>query len=123
MIVDSHCHLDHFQGQEQDDVVARARAAGVATMVTIGTRLGEQAATVRAIADRHQGVFATVGIHPHNAGEREAPTVEEILFTKGVLALDAVGGTFGGTPVSETLLGFNLLGDALRAWLDPRMES
>ena len=79
MIVDSHCHLDHFQGQEQDDVVARAKAAGVATMVTIGTRLGEQAATVRAIADRHDGVFATVGIHPHNAGEREAPTVEEIL--------------------------------------------
>ena len=79
MIIDSHCHLDHFQGQEQDDVVARARAAGVATMVTIGTRLGEQAATVRAIADRHQGVFATVGIHPHNAGERAAPTVEEIL--------------------------------------------
>ena len=79
MIIDSHCHLDHFQGQEQDDVVARAKAAGVATMVTIGTRLGEQAATVRAIADRHQGVFATVGIHPHNAGERDAPTVEEIL--------------------------------------------
>lgn len=79
MIVDSHCHLDHFQGQEQDDVVARAKAAGVTTMVTIGTRLGDQAATVRAIADRHQGVFATVGIHPHNAGERDAPTVAEIL--------------------------------------------
>ena len=79
MIVDSHCHLDHFQGQEQDDVVARTRAAGVTTVVTIGTRLGEQAATVRAIADRHEGVFATVGIHPHNAGERAAPTVEEIL--------------------------------------------
>ena len=79
MIVDSHCHLDHFQGQEQDEVVARARAVGVTTMVTIGTRLGEQAATVRAIADRHEGVFATVGIHPHNAGERPAPTVEEIL--------------------------------------------
>jgi TatD DNase family protein len=79
MIVDSHCHLDHFQGQEQDEVVARARAVGVTTMVTIGTRLGEQAATVRAIADRHDGVFATVGIHPHNAGERDAPTVEEIL--------------------------------------------
>jgi TatD DNase family protein len=79
MIVDSHCHLDHFQGQEQDDVVARAKAVGVTTMVTIGTRLGDQAATVRAIADRHEGVFATVGIHPHNAGERDAPTVAEIL--------------------------------------------
>ena len=79
MIVDSHCHLDYFQGEEQDAVVARAREAGVTTMVTIGTRLGEQAATVREIAGRYEGVFATVGIHPHNAGERAAPTVEEIL--------------------------------------------
>jgi len=79
MLVDSHCHLDHFHGQEQDEVVARARAVGVTTMVTIGTRLGEQAATVRDIASRYEGVFATVGIHPHNAGERDAPTVDEIL--------------------------------------------
>jgi TatD DNase family protein len=79
MLVDSHCHLDHFAGQEQADIVARAKEAGVATMVTIGTRLGEQAATVREIADRYEGVFATVGIHPHNAGERDAPTVGEIL--------------------------------------------
>jgi TatD DNase family protein len=79
MLVDSHCHLDHFQGQEQEDVVARAKAGGVATLVTIGTRLGAQAATVREIADRDEGVFATVGIHPHNAGEAEPPTVDEIL--------------------------------------------
>jgi TatD DNase family protein len=79
MLVDSHCHLDHFRGEEQDAAVARAKAAGVARMVTIGTRLGEQADTVRRIADRFDGVFATVGIHPHNAGERPAPTVDELL--------------------------------------------
>jgi TatD DNase family protein len=79
MLVDSHCHLDHFQGQEQADIVARAKAAGVGIMVTIGTRLGAQAQTVREIADRYDGVFATVGIHPHNAGEREPPAAEEIL--------------------------------------------
>lgn len=42
------------------------------------------------------------------------PTVEEILFTKGVLALDAVGGTFGGTPVSNTLVEFNF--DCTTGW-------
>jgi TatD DNase family protein len=78
MLVDSHCHLDHFHGPAQDEAVARARAAGVGQMVTIGTRLGEQAATVKAIADKH-GVVCTVGIHPHNAGERGAPTPDEIL--------------------------------------------
>lgn len=79
MLVDSHCHLDHFHGPEQEAAVARARAAGVTQMVTIGTRLGAQAATVRGIAERFAGVFATVGIHPHNAGERPAPEVDEIL--------------------------------------------
>ncbi|MGG5823970.1 TatD family hydrolase [Falsiroseomonas sp. HW251] len=79
MLVDSHCHLDHFQGEERDAVVARAKEAGVAEMVTIGTRLGAQAATVREIADSYDGVFATVGIHPHNAAEHPIPSVEEIL--------------------------------------------
>jgi TatD DNase family protein len=79
MLIDSHCHLDYFEAAEQDEVVARARAAGIGRMVTIGTRLGEQAAAVRAIADRHAEVFGTVGIHPHNAGEREAPPVAELL--------------------------------------------
>jgi TatD DNase family protein len=79
VIVDSHCHLDYFDGAEQDEVVLRAKAAGIGRMVTIGTRLGEQAATVRAIADRHEDVFGTVGIHPHNAGEREAPSLAELL--------------------------------------------
>jgi len=78
VIVDSHCHLDYFQADEAD-VIARARDAGVARMVTIGTRLGAQAATVRGIAERHAGVFATVGIHPHNAGERPAPSLDELL--------------------------------------------
>ena len=78
-LIDSHCHLDHFQGEEQDQVVARAKAAGIGEMVTIGTRLGDQAATVRDIATRHADVWGTVGIHPHNAGEREAPSIEELL--------------------------------------------
>ncbi|MBU8546955.1 TatD family hydrolase [Roseomonas sp. CGMCC 1.13459] len=79
LIVDSHCHLDHFVGTEQEDVVARAKAAGVGVMVSIGTRLGEQAATVRAIADRYEGVFCTVGVHPQNAGEAPVPELGEIL--------------------------------------------
>ncbi|MGX9965185.1 TatD family hydrolase [Roseomonas sp. F4] len=79
LIVDSHCHLDHFQGVEQEDVVARAKAAGVGVMVSIGTRLGAQAATVREIADRYEGVFCTVGVHPQNAGEEPVPEVAQIL--------------------------------------------
>lgn len=78
MLVDSHCHLDHWREDEIPDLVARARAAGVGTLVTIGTRLS-QAETVKRIAAAHPGVWCTVGIHPHNAAEAPVPTVEEIL--------------------------------------------
>ncbi|MCX7373106.1 MAG: TatD family hydrolase [Alphaproteobacteria bacterium] len=79
MITDSHCHLDHFREDEQPEIVARAIAAGVTRMVTIGTR-APQAATVKAIAERFAPhVWCTVGVHPHQAGEPPMPTVEEII--------------------------------------------
>ena len=69
ILVDSHCHLDYLEdGEELDAVVARARAAGVDTLVTICTRLSEFA-RVRAIAGRYEGVYCSVGVHPHDAGE------------------------------------------------------
>ena len=68
MLVDSHCHLDvpEFAG-ELDEVVARARRAGVGRMVTICTRL-DQFDRVRAIAERYDDVYCSVGVHPHEAG-------------------------------------------------------
>jgi TatD DNase family protein len=79
MIIDSHCHLDYFAEGEIEAVVARAREAGVARMVTIGTRM-EQAAAVKALCDRFPDtVWGTVGIHPHNAGEQPLPGVEDLV--------------------------------------------
>jgi TatD DNase family protein len=67
MLVDSHCHLDFPDFDDDlDEVVARARAAGVGAMQTIGTRL-RTFARVRAIARRFDGVYCSVGVHPHNA--------------------------------------------------------
>ena len=77
MLVDSHCHLDYFQGEERAGVLARAAAAGVAEMVTIGTRLVESDVVI-GIADAHANVWATVGVHPHNAAEHPVPTPEAI---------------------------------------------
>lgn len=79
MIVDSHCHLDFPDfAAELDAVVERARAAGVGRMVTIGTRV-RRAAQVRAIAERYDDVFCSVGTHPHNAGEEADVTLDELL--------------------------------------------
>jgi TatD DNase family protein len=67
MLVDSHCHLDFDAfAPELDAVVERARAAGVGTMVSIGTKL-EKFAGVRAVAERFTDVWCSVGIHPHEA--------------------------------------------------------
>jgi len=68
MLVDSHCHLDYLEreGLDLDEVVGRARRAGVGRMVTICTKLSE-AARVIAIAERYPDVYATVGVHPHEA--------------------------------------------------------
>ena len=68
-LVDSHCHLDFpdFAG-ELDDVMARARAAGVGSLVTISTRV-KQHAQVLAIAERFPEVYCSLGTHPHYSQE------------------------------------------------------
>jgi TatD DNase family protein len=78
MLIDSHCHLDHFEDAEIPEVVARAREAGVERMVTIGVR-ADQAAVVRSLVERFPEVWGTVGVHPQRVGEAPLPTVAELL--------------------------------------------
>ena len=69
MLVDSHCHLDFPDfSAELDEVVARARAAGIGRLVTICTRVRKHA-QVLAVAEKFPQVFCSVGTHPHNAHE------------------------------------------------------
>ncbi len=71
-LVDSHCHLDFPEfDDDRDAVIARARAAGVTTLQTICTRLSKFP-QVLAIAQRYDDVYCSVGIHPHSVAE-EAP--------------------------------------------------
>lgn len=67
MFVDSHCHLN-YKGlvEEQPAVLERARAAGVAKMLNISTRASEWD-DVLAVAEREPDVWASVGVHPHDA--------------------------------------------------------
>ncbi|WP_419808192.1 TatD family hydrolase [Sphingomonas sp.] len=69
MLADSHCHLN-YKGlvEEQAAVLARARARGVTAMLNIATRESEWDA-VLATAEREPDVWATVGIHPHEADQ------------------------------------------------------
>lgn len=69
MLVDSHCHLN-YKGlaEEQQAVLERARARGVTAMLNIATREREWD-DVLATAEREPDVWATVGIHPHEADQ------------------------------------------------------
>jgi TatD DNase family protein len=74
MLVDSHCHLN-YAGlvEEQAAVLDRARASGVTTMLNIATRESEWDAVI-ATAEREPDVWATVGIHPHEADTHAVDT-------------------------------------------------
>ena len=69
MFADSHCHLN-YKGlaEQQPEILARARARGVSAMLNIATRESEWDA-VLSTAEREPDVWATVGIHPHEADQ------------------------------------------------------
>lgn len=79
MLIDSHCHLDFPDfADEIDAVVARARKAGIARLVTISTRVARHA-QVLAIAERFEDVYASVGTHPHYAHEELDLTAADLI--------------------------------------------
>ena len=79
MLIDSHCHLDFPElTTDEAGVLARARTAGVGGMLTIGTRL-DQFERVRAIAERHDNVWCSVGVHPHEATEEGQRTPDRLI--------------------------------------------
>jgi TatD DNase family protein len=64
-VIDTHAHLDALE--DPDAAVADARSAGVTRILTVGTTV-EGGWTALGLAERHDGVFAIIGIHPHEAG-------------------------------------------------------
>jgi TatD DNase family protein len=77
MLVDSHCHLDYFTPMEFPEILARAAAAGVGEMVTIGTTLA-QSERLPPMTEVHPNLWCTIGVHPHHAAEAPIPTPETL---------------------------------------------
>ncbi|MBX7526816.1 TatD family hydrolase [Qipengyuania vesicularis] len=79
MLVDSHCHLE-YEGlvENQADVLDRARGAGVGAFLNISTKRAEWGQVV-GTANAKPDVWASVGIHPHNADDHPDLTREELL--------------------------------------------
>ena len=96
MLVDAHCHLERATyGDEVDAVIERARRAGVGGLVAVGAGgITEGAREAVALAGRYAGIWAAVGIHPHDihlANERDFAAIAELLAAPKVVALGEVG--------------------------------
>lgn len=86
--IDNHCHLD--PGQDGDTQIAAAAEAGVVRFVDVGTD-AQQSRRAIAAAARHPGtVFATVGVHPHDATEG-TDGMADLLGQPGVVAVGECG--------------------------------
>jgi TatD DNase family protein len=78
VLIDSHCHLDYLTREGRlDEALDRARRAGVGRMVTICTKV-TRFDEIRAIAEAHDDIWCTLGIHPHSAGEEPPVTAAEL---------------------------------------------
>jgi TatD DNase family protein len=91
MLIDSHAHLEMREfDHDREEVIGRARAAGVNYIVTVGTNLNLSRKAV-ALATRHDNIFATIGIHPHDAGKIGNNTYDELKKLAGEKKIVAYG--------------------------------
>jgi TatD DNase family protein len=96
MIIDTHCHLADAKFRDDvETVIARASAAGVAQMISVGAigAIENDRMTVE-IAERHENIFAAVGVHPHDAKDCTAERIaqlRELAASKKVVAIGESG--------------------------------
>jgi len=98
MLIDSHCHIDGEQfDDDRDEVVQSAKAAGVAAMLNVGTGDPHSDDFRRAVgvAERYENVFASVGVHPHDAklydDKAETHLIDLVRSSKKVIAWGEIG--------------------------------
>jgi TatD DNase family protein len=87
-VIDTHAHLDMCD--DVDAAVARAREAGVTSILTVGTAPAGWARAL-ALAERHAGVRAILGLHPHNAAEDGLDGLAALLEDERVVAVGETG--------------------------------
>jgi len=93
MLIDSHCHLN-YKGlvEDQDAVIARARSAGITGMLNISTCASEWDAVIGTAA-RHPDIWATIGIHPHEADSHPDVDTEKLVGAAGHAKVIGIGET------------------------------
>jgi TatD DNase family protein len=93
-VIDTHCHLDMIRsGEDINEIVSRAAARGVSRIITIGIDIKSSKKAIE-IAEKHESVYASVGIHPHNVQELQDDSydeLEKLSASKKVVAYGEIG--------------------------------
>jgi TatD DNase family protein len=104
MLIDTHAHLDYPDFSEDlDDVIGRAKEAGVARVITIGTGI-ESSRRALALAERYPGIYAVVGLHPTNVQDEVEdflPELRELAEHPKVAAIGETGLDYHHLPSGE----------------------
>ena len=94
MLIDSHAHLEMREfDEDRDDVIRRAKEAGVDSIVTVGTNLRDCRKAI-AIAGQHETVYAAIGIHPHDVkgiDEKTYSLIRKLAGQPKVVAYGEIG--------------------------------
>ena len=112
MLIDSHAHIDvRLYDKDRDQVLARAREAGVAAVVNAGYDLDSRGASIR-LAERYAGGFVALGFHPHSAakmGDGDVERLAELAQHPKVVAIGETGLDFyrNLSPREEQIEAFN----------------
>jgi TatD DNase family protein len=105
MLVETHAHLDYPDfAADFDDVLHRATEAGVTRIVTIGTSI-ESSRKAVTLAEKHENVFAVIGVHPTSAIEAEEDVMaplRELAKSRRVVAIGETGLDYHRLPSAET---------------------
>lgn len=91
MLIDTHCHLDFADfDEERDLLIERAHDAGVSQMITISTRV-KKFDVISGLAERYPTVFCSVGTHPNNADEELDVTADDLIRLSSHPKVVAIG--------------------------------
>lgn len=99
ILVDSHCHIDGKEfNEDRTEVIRRAEEAGVKMMLVVGTGDAgdfDNFQRVVDLAERHENIFASIGVHPHDAktfdAEAEARLIKLAESSKKIIAWGEIG--------------------------------
>jgi TatD DNase family protein len=95
LLIDSHAHLDSQQfAGDRSEVIQRARDNGISAIVSIGCDLDSSRSNAE-LANRHDDIYAAVGIHPHDASQLDSSIIEELrqlaLGNDKIVAIGEIG--------------------------------